>query len=123
MLHPSGPDEEDDDVDEEEDPDEHSGEEEGENEDEASLNIEEYKHAILELEGLKVSDADTGTQDGDKESEREVEEPGKAPAVGSDDETERGHNEELKEAEDECPELLDLSTSNKEFKPFRYENC
>ncbi|TNM89439.1 hypothetical protein fugu_003673 [Takifugu bimaculatus] len=83
-----------------------------------ALDIEEYKAAILELEGLKVSDSHTRTQDEDKESEGDEEEPGIAP-TGSDDEADNGHDEEFKEAEDECPELFDLSTSNKDFKPFR----
>lgn len=125
LLHPAGPDgeeeEEEEDGDEDEELDKHSREEKGEKEDEESLDIEEYKHAILELEGLKVSDSHTHTQDEDKESEGDEEEPGIAP-TGSDDEADNGHDEELKEAEDECPELFDLSTSNKDFKPFRYGN-
>lgn len=123
MLHPAGPggvEEDDEDDDEDEELDQHSTEEKGEKEDEESLDIEEYKHAILELEGLKVSDSHTHTQDEDKESEGDEEQPGIAP-TGSDDEADNGH-EELKEAEDECPELFDLSTSNKDFKPFRYGN-
>lgn len=125
MLHPAGPEgEEEEDEGEEEDQAEHFGEEEGEEEDEESLDIEEYKHAILELEGLKVSDSHTDTQDEDKESEgEEDEEPGITHITGSVEETEKDYNEELNEAEDECPELLDLSASNKEFQPFRYGNC
>lgn len=120
LLHPAGPDEEeeDDDYDEDEELDKHSTEDTGEK-DEESLDIEEYKHAILELEGLKVSDSHTCKQD--EESEGDEEEPGIAP-TGSDDEAVYVHDEELKEAEDECPELFDLSTSNKDFKPFRYGN-
>lgn len=106
----------------EEDQDERSGQEEGENEEEDGLDMEEYKHAILELEGLKVSDSHTDTQEEDKESEGEEEEPGITPTAGSGEETEKGHDDELNEVEDECPELLDLSAANKEFKPFRYEN-
>lgn len=124
FLHPAGPEgEEEDDDGEEEDQAEHFGEEEGEKEDEESLDIEEYKHAILELEGLKVSDSHTDTQDEDKESEGEDdEEPGIKHIAGSVEETEKDHNEGLNEAEDECPELLNFSTSNKDFKPFRYGN-
>lgn len=122
LLHPAGPDEEEEEEDDEdEELDKHSREEKGGTEDEESLDIEEYNHAILELEGLKVSDSRTRTQDEDKESEGDEEEPGIAP-TGSDDEGENGHDEEFKEAEDECPELFDLSTSNKDFKPFRYGN-
>ncbi|XP_003975095.2 serine/threonine-protein kinase RIO2 [Takifugu rubripes] len=123
LLHPAGPDgeeedDDDDDEDEDEELDKHLREEKGEKEDEESLDIEEYKAAILELEGLKVSDSHTRTQDEDEESEGDEEEPGIAP-TGSDDEADNGHDEEFKEAEDECPELFDLSTSNKDFKPFR----
>lgn len=123
LLHPAGPEGEEEEEDgEEEDQAEGFGEEEGEKEDEESLDIEEYKHAILELEGLKVSDSHIDTQDEDKEREGEDEEPGITHIAGSVEETEKDHNEELNEAEDEYPELLDLSGSNKEFKPFRSGN-
>lgn len=124
MLHPAGPEgEEEDDEDEEEDQAEHFGEE-GEKEDEESLDTEEYNHAILELEGLKVSDLNADTQDEDKECEgEEDEEPAITHIAESVEETGKDQNEELNEAEDECPELLDLSVLNKEFKPFRYRNC
>lgn len=124
MLHPAGPEgEEEDDEDEEEDQAEHFGEE-GEEEDEESLDTEEYNHAILELEGLKVSDLNADTQDEDKECEgEEDEEPAITHIAESVEETGKDQNEELNEAEDECPELLDLSVLNKEFKPFRYRNC
>lgn len=126
MLHPAGPEgeeEDDEDEDEEEDQAEHFGGER-EKEDEESLDTEEYNHAILELEGLKVSDLNADTQDEDKESEgEEDEEPAITHIAESVEETGKDHNEELNEAEDDCPELLDLSASNKEFKPFRYRNC
>lgn len=124
MLHPAGPEGEEDENDEDdEDEDEvgHFGEE-GEKEVEESLDTEEYKHAILELEGLKVSDSNADTQEEDKESEgEEDEEPGITHIAGSIEETGKDHNEELNEAEDGYPELL--SASNKNFKPFRYGNC
>uniref|UniRef100_H3DD75 non-specific serine/threonine protein kinase n=1 Tax=Tetraodon nigroviridis TaxID=99883 RepID=H3DD75_TETNG len=111
LLHPGPEGEEEDDEDKEEDQAEHSGKEE------ESLDREEYEHAILELEGLRVSDSRTDTQDEDKEIEAEEEdddeEPGTTQITGSVEETEKDHNKE------ECPELLDLSASNKEFKPFR----
>ncbi|XP_040897305.1 serine/threonine-protein kinase RIO2 [Toxotes jaculatrix] len=114
LLHPAGPEEEDDD-----DEDEEATDEEAEREEE-SVDMEEYKHAMLELEGLKVSDTHADRQDEEEEkSEKREEEPETEAAVQSDDETEKDLEEELKEAEDECPELADLSASNKEFKPFR----
>ncbi|XP_047449114.1 serine/threonine-protein kinase RIO2 [Mugil cephalus] len=122
LLHPAGPEEEEED-------DEEESEEEATDEDiereEESVDLEEYKHAILELEGLKVSETHADTQDqeeekndGQKEAEEE-EEAETAPSARSDEETVKETEEELKEAEDECPELTDIAASNKEFKPFR----
>uniref|UniRef100_UPI0037E974FD serine/threonine-protein kinase RIO2 n=1 Tax=Semicossyphus pulcher TaxID=241346 RepID=UPI0037E974FD len=119
LLHPAGPDEEDE---EEDDDDEEEGDdEEATDEEEESVNMEEYKHAMRELEGLKVSDkhADIQDEDGEREEVEEQKETETTPAAQSDGEAAREREEELNEAEDECPELSDLSTSNKEFKPFR----
>ncbi|XP_074526430.1 serine/threonine-protein kinase RIO2 [Halichoeres trimaculatus] len=123
FLHPVGPEgeyDDDDDDDEEESDDEETTEEEAEKE-EKSVNMEEYKHAMLELEGLKVSDTLTETRAEDRETEKGTEqnETETKPAAQSDEETERDKEEELNEADDECPELSDLSAANKEFKPFR----
>ena len=123
VLHPAGPEEEeeeDDDDDEEEDnKDEEATDEEVEREEE-NVDMEEYKHAMLELEGLKVSDSHVDRQDEEEEEVSEKREEQKesetAPAATRDDKPEEGLEEELKEAVDECPEL---SASNKEFKPFR----
>lgn len=117
LLHPAGP--EGDEGDEEEESEEEATEKEVESEDE-SVDIEEYKHAMLELEGLKVSDTHVDRPDEEEESEtrEEEKETETAPAAKS-DATEKELEEELKEADDECPELEDLSASNKEFKPFR----
>lgn len=119
MLHPTGPEGEDD-YDEEEDDDDEATEEEVEKEDE-SLDMEEYKQAMLELEGLKVRDPHADVQEEDSESEirEEQKETQIASTARSDEETEKGLDEEFNEAEDECPDLADLSASNKEFKPFR----
>ncbi|XP_044052721.1 serine/threonine-protein kinase RIO2 [Siniperca chuatsi] len=114
LLHPAGPEGEEDD--EEESDDEEATDEEVEEE---SLDMEEYKHAMLELEGLKVSDTHVNIQDKDNKSEKGEEQTETAPTARSDEETEKDLEEELNEAEDECPELADLSTSNKDFKPFR----
>lgn len=121
LLHPAGP-EEDDDM-EDNDDEEDSTDEEAEREEE-SLDVDEYKHAMLELEGLKVSETHAGIRDEEEEVEEnekreEEKETERAPEARSDEETENDLEEELKEAEDECPELTDLSASNKEFKPFR----
>lgn len=116
MLHPAGP-EGDDDYDEEEDDDD---EEEVEKEEE-SLDMEGYKQAMLELEGLKVSDSHANMQDEDRESEilEEKKVTQIASTARSDEETAKGLGEEVNEEEDECPDLTDLSAFNKEFKPFR----
>uniref|UniRef100_A0A7N8XAC2 Serine/threonine-protein kinase RIO2 n=1 Tax=Mastacembelus armatus TaxID=205130 RepID=A0A7N8XAC2_9TELE len=111
LLHPAGPD----------DDDEEAADKKTEREDE-SVDMEEYKHAILELEGLKVSDTHSEVQDEDRkksETWEEKEEAETAPTAGSDEDKEKDLEEELMEAEDDCPELADLSASNKEFKPFR----
>lgn len=122
MLQPAGPEEDDDD--DGDNDDEESTDEEGEREE--SVDMEEYKHAILELEGLKVSDRHVSVQaqedhvkdDKDKQEEEQRHAETELSAK-SDGDTEKDTEEELKEAEDDCPELADLSASNKEFKPFR----
>lgn len=121
LLYPAGPESEEDD-DEEEGDDEDATDEEAETREEESLDMEEYRHAMLELEGLKVSDTHADVQNEDNEGKRgeEQKETETAPAASCDEEAENNLEEELRhEAEDECPELADLSTSNKEFKPFR----
>lgn len=87
----------------------------------ASVDMDEYEHAILELEGLKISSAEEHAQEQHGHSSPEEE----SCSGGVDDsitDTPRrlGSNEEPEEDnEDECPELVDLSAFNKEFKPFR----
>ncbi|CAB1435361.1 unnamed protein product [Pleuronectes platessa] len=124
FLHPAGPDEEEDDDDDDDDDeeekdnkDEEATDEEVEREEE-NVDMEEYKHALLELEGLKVSDSHVDRQEEEEVSKKreEQKETETVPAATRDEKPEEGVEEELKEAEDECP---DLSTSNKEFKPFR----
>ncbi|XP_041741777.1 serine/threonine-protein kinase RIO2 [Coregonus clupeaformis] len=109
LLDPEGPDGEDDDEGEEEE------EEEEEEEMEKTMDMEEYRHAILELEGLKVSDTqtETHTETGDEEGGEPRETDPEAVVMGG------LHEAREKEEEDVCPELVDLSSSNREFKPFR----
>ncbi|XP_034398398.1 serine/threonine-protein kinase RIO2 [Cyclopterus lumpus] len=123
LLDPAGPEEEDDDDEEEEEEDE-DGEEETDEElekEEDSVHLEEYKHALLELEGLKVNDSPADIQNEENKSEKgeEQKEIETTSTARSDEEPDKNLEEELNEAKDECPELADLSTSNKEFKPFR----
>ncbi|XP_020505559.1 serine/threonine-protein kinase RIO2 [Labrus bergylta] len=124
LLHPAGPEEEDEeeeeDDDETESDDKEATDEEAEKEGE-SVVLDEYKHAMLELEGLKVCDIQEDKQD-DKIEAGEVEEQKATETkltARSDEVTEEDKEGELDEAEDECPELADLSTCNQEFKPFR----
>lgn len=119
LLHPAGP-EEDGDEDEEEGEDEDEETDE-EAEREESLDMEEYKHAMLELEGLKVSDTHANIPDKEEEKSenREEEKETEATSTSRGGEETEAIKEELREADDECPELTDLSTCNKEFKPFR----
>ncbi|KAM9857904.1 serine/threonine-protein kinase RIO2 [Aulostomus maculatus] len=111
LLHPVGPEGEEDD---EEDNDEEGTDEEADREEEG-VDLEEYKHAMLELEGLKVSDTRADIQHEEEEGDLREEETETSEIRRDEDDIE----EELKEAEDECPELGDLSAANKEFKPFR----
>jgi len=138
LLHPAGPesdeDEEEEEEEEEEDEEEESAEEE--NGGVQGVDMEEYKHAMLELEGLKLEEPQTDPQDaGDEDPTGEEEtETRQEPAVGGVDEGEGQEEEEEEGGEeagrnhdgrgeevDACPELLDLSAANKEFKPFRLE--
>ncbi|CAI5650497.1 unnamed protein product [Oreochromis niloticus] len=125
LLHPAGPEDDDDNDEEEEDDDDDDHEDAKEATDEEreeAVDMEEYKHAMLELEGLRISETPAETQDEDSEKsknkvEDQVTETASSPP--GDEETEKQLDEELEEAEDEVPELADLSASNKEFKPFR----
>ncbi|PWA19561.1 hypothetical protein CCH79_00006949, partial [Gambusia affinis] len=114
LLHPAGPEDE-----ELEDDEEEASDEEAEKVEEG-FDIDEYRHAMLELEGLKVSETPAATQDQKEDSSDESKDvPEATPTPGGHEETGGEFEEELKEAEDECPELAELSASNKEFKPFR----
>ncbi|KAK5604166.1 Serine/threonine-protein kinase RIO2 [Crenichthys baileyi] len=115
LLHPAGPEEE-----ELEDDDEAASEEEKEKGEEG-FDMDEYKQAMLELEGLKVNETSAETQDQEEERIEESKEeiPEVVSTAGGHKEMGREIEDELKEAEDECPELAELSASNKEFKPFR----
>ncbi|KAK3514869.1 hypothetical protein QTP70_033799 [Hemibagrus guttatus] len=91
---------------------------------EEAVDMEEYKHAILELEGLKIgNEASSGEKPAEEQhgsdttSEKEISlESAKALVTDSC----RGleNDGELEEDEDECPDLVDLSSCNKDFKPF-----
>ncbi|KAF4074309.1 hypothetical protein AMELA_G00238090 [Ameiurus melas] len=119
LLHPVGPEGE-----ENLSEDEDSGPEAAEPVCEESIDMEEYKHAILELEGLKIgnetSSEETRTeeQQGEASSGKEICRDGVNDLV-TDSSRRLENDEEFEENEDECPDLVDLSVYNKEFKPFR----
>ncbi|CAL8347822.1 unnamed protein product [Lota lota] len=140
LLYPAGPDSEEEDDEEEDEEEEEEEEEEGKEENGAvqGVDMEEYKHVMLELDGLKLGAPQTDSRDAEEDETREEEAEQEAEqeaeheaelAVGSVDE---GEGKEAREEaggehdgggrgeeEDGCPELLDLSASNREFKPFR----
>lgn len=115
LLHPVGPEGEED----EENSDEEEADEEEEGEEE-SVYLDEYRHAMQELEGLKVSSTNADIQEDEEEkSEKKEEETDTAPEARNNEEMEKDKLEELNEAADECPDLEELSAFNKDFKPFR----
>uniref|UniRef100_A0A4W4H657 Serine/threonine-protein kinase RIO2 n=1 Tax=Electrophorus electricus TaxID=8005 RepID=A0A4W4H657_ELEEL len=69
------------------------------------IDTEEYKQALLELEGLKISVETSSEEKIEKEHEETYRHSGLDGV-------------EL-ENEDDCPDLVDISACNKEFKPFR----
>ncbi|XP_075693178.1 serine/threonine-protein kinase RIO2 [Rhinoderma darwinii] len=82
----------------------------------ASLDMTEFNKALAELEGETVEKNDKKTSEisGDDESNR----------LGSEElslDVDDG-SDELEDYEDECPDLVDLSGANKEYKPFRDED-
>lgn len=113
LLHPAGPEGEENPSEEEDD-----APEAPEPVCEESIDVEEYKRAILELEGMKIGNeasSDEKRSEEEDHAEKEI-----CPESGNDlvtDSTSRLESNE--ENEDECPELVDLSAFNKDFKPFR----
>ncbi|XP_026884337.2 serine/threonine-protein kinase RIO2 [Electrophorus electricus] len=86
------------------------------------IDTEEYKQALLELEGLKIS-VETSSEE---KIEKEHEETCSAKVICTEDAisdlvTDRhsGLDGVELENEDDCPDLVDISACNKEFKPFR----
>ncbi|XP_072520717.1 serine/threonine-protein kinase RIO2 [Salminus brasiliensis] len=120
LLHPSGPEGEDGQS-EDEDADDPGAQELASEE---PIDIEEYKHAMLELEGLKIGrETLSGETDAEEHEETSSEHDVCAGNVVNEVTGSPKHFEsnEEPEDEDECPDLVDLSACNKEFKPFRDE--
>ncbi|TRY88023.1 hypothetical protein DNTS_028274 [Danionella cerebrum] len=80
------------------------------------FNMEEYQSAMLELEGLNIGKEAPSDQMNVKLEER-VQSQDDAPSEEMISEPSK--DLERDEVDDECPDLVDLSASNKEFKPFR----
>uniref|UniRef100_A0A8C9WU73 Serine/threonine-protein kinase RIO2 n=1 Tax=Scleropages formosus TaxID=113540 RepID=A0A8C9WU73_SCLFO len=102
LLHPAGPDAEDESEEEAEDPTATGSREKGEGA-HGLIDMEEFHKVLLELEGLKVKE------------EHKPDEGSTGHLVPRSLSPEGLCNEK----EDEYPDLVDLSTSNKEFRPFR----
>ncbi|KAI5088404.1 serine/threonine-protein kinase RIO2 [Silurus meridionalis] len=109
LLHPAGPEGEEDLSEDEDD-----APEAPEPVCEEPIDMEEYRHAILELDGLKHTEEQHGATSSEKEGCSD-----RVDDLVDDRFRTLESNEELEENEDECPELVDLSAYNKEFKPFR----
>ncbi|KAK2911826.1 hypothetical protein QQF64_027677 [Cirrhinus molitorella] len=120
LLHPEGPEGEGLSEDDEDDIPE-SAEDTHQAASEEAISMEEYKHAMLELEGLKIS-KDTPTEESDTEECEGAQCEEEIPSEDIQKETDIPKDlekEEENEVEDECPDLVDLSAFNKEFRPFR----
>ncbi|XP_018614556.2 serine/threonine-protein kinase RIO2 [Scleropages formosus] len=135
LLHPAGPDAEDESEEEAEDPTATGSREKGEGA-HGLIDMEEFHKVLLELEGLKVKEEhkpDEGSTghlvprslspegtDAKADCSPGTAHPGlcsKALTVSETGELSEAQEED--EKEDEYPDLVDLSTSNKEFRPFR----
>lgn len=155
LLHPAGPEEEEGQSEEEEDDEEGSTQASDAQAALSEGDMEEFRHAMQQLEGLEVEEVAQSSQGGSgpetaqsdsnlrtdpKEPEteaRETQEPKaqepeepEEPRADEEEEPEAhephtpeacvypGFDPEREEA-DECPELLNLSAANKDFRPFR----
>ncbi|MGH0174773.1 UNVERIFIED_CONTAM: hypothetical protein FKN15_069090 [Acipenser sinensis] len=136
LLHPAGPEGEHEGVEESDEEEEdseagscQSGSETGITEDlsplQGQVDLTEFKQALLELEGPTAEGSQVDLTEF-KQALLELEGP---TAEGSDQpRTERGpgsatvtEESDGRELEDECPDLVDLSAANKEFRAFRDE--
>ncbi|MEQ2174335.1 Serine/threonine-protein kinase RIO2 [Goodea atripinnis] len=79
------------------------------------------REVILSVGNQMGVGKESGKQDQEEERIEESKEdiPEVVSTAGGLKEMGREIEDELKEAEDDCPELAELSSSNKEFKPFR----
>ncbi|KAL6465646.1 hypothetical protein MHYP_G00257790 [Metynnis hypsauchen] len=91
-------------------------------ESEEPIDIEEYKHAMLELEGLKIGEetvlGEKNPEEHETSSSKDICPENVINDVVAGNPRDLESDEEL-ENDDECPDLVDLSACNKEFRPFR----
>lgn len=118
LLHPEGPEGDGDEDEDDESPE--STDDTHQAAAEETINMEEFKHAMLELEGLKMS-AETLSEENNTEEPEGARCEQDVPSEDLQTEMVSGISEDFgrDEAEDQCPDLVDLSACNKEFRPFR----
>ncbi|XP_042304266.1 serine/threonine-protein kinase RIO2 [Sceloporus undulatus] len=97
-----------------------TSEEDSTDESEQSLELQEFSCALQQIEGQFIAAADGANTEGSvidfSEDKKKIEKSTKI-----EDQTSQGEDPADKEYEDECPDLVDLSTLNKECRPFRDE--
>ncbi|XP_062985641.1 serine/threonine-protein kinase RIO2 [Elgaria multicarinata webbii] len=109
-----------DEVEEASDISEQTSEEENADESEQGLDLQEFSCALQQVEGQMIvagagANAESSAIDF-SEDKRKIEKSSKI-----EDRSGQGEDPADKEHEDECPDLVDLSTLNREFRPFRDE--
>lgn len=96
-----------------------SSEEDSADESEPSLDLKDFSHALRQVEGQIIAAGDKSNAESSvidfSEDKKKI---GKSTKI--EDQTGQGEDPADKEYEDECPDLVDLSTLNREFRPFRY---
>ncbi|XP_003216424.1 serine/threonine-protein kinase RIO2 [Anolis carolinensis] len=101
---------------------EQTSEEDSADESEQSLELRELSSALQQVEGQIIATGHGANTEGSvidfSEDKKKIEKSTKI-----EDQTGQGEDPADKEYEDECPDLIDLSTTNKEFRPFRDEEA
>ncbi|XP_073534256.1 serine/threonine-protein kinase RIO2 [Phyllobates terribilis] len=85
------------------------------------LDMSEFSNALAELEGKAVEKTDKKTPEISVHDDDEGSRLGNEKLI-SDEDAEGQESEELEDYDDKCPDLLDLSGVNKEYRPFRDED-
>ncbi|XP_077145723.1 serine/threonine-protein kinase RIO2 isoform X2 [Ranitomeya variabilis] len=85
------------------------------------LDMTEFNNALAELEGRAVEKTDQKTPEISEHGGDEGSRLGNEK-LSSDEDAQCHESEELEDYEDKCPDLVDLSGENKEYRPFRDED-